>query len=49
MLFRSRLATVRNADLVVYLDQGQALAQGTFDEVRAAVPDFDRQAQLLGL
>ena len=49
VMIAHRLATVRNADLVVYLDQGQALAQGTFDEVRAAVPDFDRQAQLLGL
>ena len=49
VMIAHRLATVRNADLVVYLDQGQALAQGTFEEVRAAVPDFDRQAQLLGL
>ena len=44
-----RLATVRTADLVVYIAGGQILAQGTFTEVRAAVPDFDKQANLLGL
>lgn len=49
VLIAHRLSTVREADIVVYMDEGQILAQGTFDEVRAAVPDFDRQAQLMGL
>jgi ABC-type bacteriocin/lantibiotic exporter with double-glycine peptidase domain len=44
-----RLSTVRKADLVVYLDKGRILAQGTFDEVRAQVKDFDANAKLLGL
>jgi ABC-type multidrug transport system fused ATPase/permease subunit len=44
-----RLATVRRADTVIYLDHGRMLAQGTFEEVRTAVPRFDRQANLLGL
>jgi ABC-type multidrug transport system fused ATPase/permease subunit len=44
-----RLATIRHCDLVAYLEGGKALAQGTFDEVRAATPQFERQAQLLGL
>jgi ABC-type multidrug transport system fused ATPase/permease subunit len=44
-----RLATIRSADLVVYIADGQILAQGTFAEVRAAVPEFDKQANLLGL
>ncbi len=44
-----RLATIRAAEQVVYLDNGQLIARGTFDEVRAAVPDFDTQAQLMGL
>lgn len=44
-----RLATIRHCDLVVYLEGGRALAQGTFDEVRALTPQFERQAQLLGL
>ncbi len=44
-----RLATIRHCDLVVYLEGGRVQAQGTFSEVRAAAPQFDRQAQLLGL
>lgn len=44
-----RLSTVRDADRVVYLDHGLAVAQGSFDEVRAQVPQFERQVQLSGL
>jgi ABC-type multidrug transport system fused ATPase/permease subunit len=44
-----RLSTVRNADLVVYLDEGRAAAVGTFDEVCARVPALQRQATLMGL
>lgn len=44
-----RLATVRRADLLLYLESGRIICSGTFNEVRAAVPDFDRQASLLGL
>jgi ABC-type multidrug transport system fused ATPase/permease subunit len=44
-----RLATVRRADLVIYLENGTIKAQGSFDEVRKLVPDFDSQAQLMGL
>ena len=44
-----RLATVRRADLLLYLQEGIAVARGTFDEVREQAPGFDRQAALLGL
>lgn len=44
-----RLATVRRADLLIYLKEGHSIAQGTFEEVRVLAPDFDRQAVLLGL
>ena len=44
-----RLATVRRADRLLYLEHGRVVATGTFDEVRQQVPDFDRQASLLGL
>lgn len=49
VLIAHRLSTVRSADQVVYMDNGKILARGTFDEVRKAVPDFDHQAQLMGL
>jgi ABC-type multidrug transport system fused ATPase/permease subunit len=44
-----RLATVRQADQVLYLDQGRLRARGSFEEVRAASSDFNNQATLLGL
>jgi ATP-binding cassette, subfamily B, bacterial PglK len=44
-----RLATIRRADSVIYLDRGRLLAQGTFEEVRNSVPRFDHQANLLGM
>jgi ABC-type multidrug transport system fused ATPase/permease subunit len=44
-----RLATIRNADLVLYLEAGRVTAAGTFDEVRSLSPQFNRQADLLGL
>ena len=31
------------------MDKGEIKAQGNFEEVRKAVPDFDRQANLMGL
>jgi ABC-type multidrug transport system fused ATPase/permease subunit len=49
VMIAHRLSTVRNADTVVYLSEGKIVAKGTFDEVRKIVPDFDRQAMLMGL
>ena len=49
ILIAHRLSTVRDADKVVYLEGGQIIASGTFDEVRNSVPNFDRQASLMGL
>ncbi len=49
VLIAHRLSTVRDADLVLYLNKGEIVARGTFEEVRNAVPDFDRQAKLMGL
>lgn len=44
-----RLATVRDADLVCFFSEGRIAAQGTFDEVVRAAPDFAVQAKLAGL
>ena len=49
VLIAHRLSTVRDADIVVYLADGKIKTMGTFNEVRKAVPDFDRQAKLMGL
>jgi ABC-type multidrug transport system fused ATPase/permease subunit len=49
VMIAHRLSTVRHADHVVYMSDGEIQAQGSFDEVRKLVPDFDRQATLMGL
>lgn len=49
LMIAHRLVTVRNSDVVIYINQGRIEAFGTFDEVRAQIPDFDTQARLMGL
>jgi ABC-type multidrug transport system fused ATPase/permease subunit len=49
IMIAHRLSTVREADQVIYLEEGKIAATGTFEEVRLAVPNFDRQASLMGL
>jgi len=49
VMIAHRLSSVRNADKVIYLHEGRVEGIGTFDQVRLAVPDFDRQASLMGL
>lgn len=44
-----RLSTVIDSDVVVYMREGRILAQGTFDSLRDSVPDFDKQANLMGI
>jgi len=44
-----RLSTVKNADKIVYIDNGKVKATGTFTEVRNQIPDFDLQAKLMGI
>lgn len=49
LMVAHRLSTVRQADLVIYMADGRVMAQGSFEEVRSQVPDFDKQARLMGL
>ena len=49
VIIAHRLATIRHCDQVAYLERGRLAAVGTFNEVRDRAPNFDRQAQLLGL
>lgn len=44
-----RMATVRAADYVLYLENGKCQAFGTFQEVRNGSPEFATHAKLLGL
>ena len=49
IMIAHRLSTVRQADRVIFMQSGKILADGSFEEVRQRIPDFDRQAQLMGL
>lgn len=44
-----RLSTIRSADSLVYLADGKLVAQANFSKLRELVPDFDRQASLMGI
>jgi len=49
VLIAHRLSTVRKANQVIYLGNGKVVSNGTFEHVRKSVPDFDKQASLMGL
>jgi ABC-type multidrug transport system fused ATPase/permease subunit len=49
VMIAHRLSTVRNVDQLIYMEDGQVRSIGTFEEVRNSIPDFDRQAKLMGL
>ena len=47
VLIAHRLSTVKNADKIIYMEQGKILATGKFDEVRMQISNFDKQAELM--
>ena len=49
VMIAHRLSSVRKVDTVIYLENGQLKASGSFEDVRAAVPSFNQQATLMGL
>lgn len=49
VLVAHRLATIRHADRIFFMRDGELIAQGTFNELVSAVPDFAHQAHLAGL
>jgi ABC-type bacteriocin/lantibiotic exporter with double-glycine peptidase domain len=49
ILIAHRLNTVKNSDLIIYLEDGKVISTGNFNHVRTAVPNFDEAAKLIGL
>jgi len=48
VMIAHRLSTVKNADIVVYLSNGEVIKTGKFEEVRNSVPEFRLQTKLMG-
>jgi subfamily B ATP-binding cassette protein MsbA len=44
-----RLSTVKSADKIILLKNGSIGFEGTFDELNASVPDFQRMVELQAL
>jgi ABC-type multidrug transport system fused ATPase/permease subunit len=49
LIVAHRLTTIVDADKVVYMAKGEILAEGSMVEVRNSVPNFNEQAQILGI
>jgi ATP-binding cassette, subfamily B, bacterial PglK len=49
ILIAHRLSTVQHADKIIYLDKGKIVAEGTFAELKAKVPDFAKAVELMDL
>ena len=44
-----RLSTIKSVDKIAYLEAGKIKKIGSFEEIRNAIPDFDKQASFMGL
>lgn len=49
IIIAHRLSTVREADVLVYMEEGRVVRAGSFDDLVEHVPSFERQAALMGL
>ena len=49
VMIAHRLASIREFNEIVYLNDGKIEGRGSFDELRLSVPAFKEQAHLLGL
>jgi len=49
ILIAHRLSSIRECDQIFYLEAGAIKAHGNFEEIRKLVPDFNKQAELMGL
>lgn len=49
VMIAHRLSTVKESDVIHYLDEGKLVLSGSFDELRQSIPEFDKQAKLMGI
>ena len=46
ILIAHRLTTVKNCDIIFFLDQGCLIASGTYEELMSKSPEFRRMANI---
>ena len=44
-----RLSTIKNVDVIYFMRDGEFVASGNFEDLKKLVPDFQNQAQIMGL
>lgn len=49
IIIAHRLATIKSCDKIIYIENGIIQSEGSFDFVRQNVPNFEIQANLLGM
>jgi len=49
IIIAHRLSTIKSVDKIAYLEAGRIKKIGTFEEIRRDIPDFNNQANLMGL
>jgi ATP-binding cassette, subfamily B, bacterial PglK len=49
VMIAHRLSTVKESDVIHYMANGKLEMSGTFEELRRSIPEFDKQAQLMGM
>ncbi len=49
VIIAHRLSTIKESDSIHYLEDGKLVKSGTFAELKSSVPEFAKQAQLMGL
>lgn len=49
IMIAHRLSTIRSCDAIFHLSEGELIGRGSFEELKTLVPEFKRQAKLMGL
>ena len=49
VIIAHRLSTVKESDTIHYLENGRLIKSGSFEELKSSIPEFAKQAQLMGL
>lgn len=49
VLIAHRLSSIKNADVIYYMNKGLIKGSGSFDELRTSLPEFDEQVRLMNL